>query len=161
MIIYNISRQNVTLSGTTPFLTIVSGSTRSFLIIELDVEGDSNASAYNEIGLYRVTTAGSGAATAITTPPAPVDSPNMTGTTPALAFSGAANASYATTQPTVGTLVHNIPVNANGQRYFWRANPNMSNAIVVPGGANAAGSVSFAPISGTSPISIRVQVAEF
>lgn len=161
MIIYNISRQNVTLSGTTPFLTIVSGATRSFLILELDVEGDSNASAYNEIGLYRVTTAGTGSATAITTPPTSVDVPNMTGTTPALAFSGAANSTYATTQATVGALVHNIPVNANGQRYFWRANPNMSNAIVVPGGANAAGSVSFAPISGTSPVSIRVQIAEF
>lgn len=161
MIIYNISRQNVTLSGTTPFLTIVSGATRSFLIIELDVEGDSNASAYNELGLYRVTTAGTGGATAISTPPAPVDSPNLTGTTPALAFSGAANSTYATTQAVPGALVHNIPVNANGQRYFWRANPNMSNAIVVSGGGLAAGSITFAPISGTSPISIRVQVAEF
>lgn len=159
--IYNLSRSNVTLSGTTPFLTLVSGATRSFLIIELDIEGDGTASAYNEIGLYRVATAGVGGATAITAPPAPVDAPNMTGTTPALAFSGAANSSYATTPPAVGVLAHNLPINANGQRYFWRANANLNNAIVVPGGANAAGSVTFAPISGTSPISIRVQIAEF
>ena len=120
MIVYNVVRSGVTLSGTTPFLTIVPGANRSFLLVELDFEGMGNASAANEIGVYRVLAAGTGAATAITNTPQAVDAPNMTGTTPALAFSGAANASYATTQPTFTATapIHNIGLNSNGQRYF-------------------------------------------
>jgi hypothetical protein len=160
MVPYNVKVSNITLSGTTPFLTIVSGAVRSLLIVELDAEGMGNSSAANEIGMYRVGTAGSGSATAVSPVPSPILAPNMTGTTPALAFSGAANASYATTQPTLSTLLHTIPLNANGQRYFWRANPNLNNAYPVPGGANAAGSVTFAPISGSSAVSLRVGFIE-
>lgn len=158
MIVYNLARQSVTLSGTTPFLTVVPGAARSFLILEIDAEGMGNASAANEAAIYRVLAAGTGAATAITTGVIAVDNPNMTGTTPALAFSGAANASYATTQPTLSSLLHNVPFNSNGQRYFWRANANLNNAIVVPG--NTLG-VTIAPITGTGVISIRLQIAEF
>lgn len=158
MMLYNIIRANTALpASTNDFMTIISGATRSFLIVEIDAEGDGNTSTYNEFGIYRVTTAGTTGGGAIT--PVPVDSPNMTGTTPAIAFSGTVDTTW-TTQPTVGSLIHNVPINANGQRYFWRANPNLSNAIVVPGGNNAAGTVSVRPSTGTSNISLRIMVAE-
>lgn len=158
MIIYNVIQANAALSTTNDFFTITSGSTRSFLVIELDWEGDGTSSAYNEVGISRVTTIGTTGGGAIV--PVSVDSPNLTGTTPAIAFSGTVNTTW-TTQPTKATTpIHNIPINANGQRYFWRANPNLNNAIVVPGGAAAAGQLSFRSSSGTSNVSGRVQIAE-
>jgi len=158
MIIYNIIRSNTALSLTADFFTIIAGAVRSFLVLEIDAEGDAAASAYNEFGIYRVTTAGVTPGGAIT--PVTVEAPNLTGTTPALAFSGTVPTTWAT-QPVVGALIHNCPINANGQRYFWRCNPNLNNAITVPGGNNAAGSLSVGRgISGTSNISLRLQVAE-
>lgn len=160
MQIYNITRQGVTLSGTTPLLTIVP-NLRSLLVLELDLEGDGTASAYNEMALYRVLASGTGAATANTLAAQAVDQPNMTGTTPALALAAAVNTSYATTQPTFtgNNPVHNIPVNSNGQRYFWRANANLNNAIVIAPLATNSGLI-LAPITGTGVISVRIQVAE-
>lgn len=158
MMIYNIIRSNVALSTSNDFFTVISGANRSYLVLEIDAEGDGNTSSYNEFGIYRVATAGTTGGGAIT--PVPVDAPNLTGTTPAIAFSGVVDTTWST-QPTVGNLVHNVPLNANGQRYFWRANPNLSNAIVVPGGANAAGTLSVGrSLSGTSNVSIRLMVAE-
>lgn len=157
MIIYNLARQSVTMSGTTPFLTVVPGAARSFWIMEIDIQGMGNASAANEAGVYRVATAGTGSATAIPTGVNAIDLPNMTGTTPALAFSGAANASYATTQPTLGALLQNLPFNSNGQRYFWRANANQNNAIPVPGGTTG---ITIAPLTGNGVLSVRLQIAE-
>jgi len=155
MIIYNIMRQNAALSTTNDFFTIVTASSRSVLVLEIDAEGDSTASAYNEAGIYRVTTTGATGGGAIT--PAPVDTPNA-----ALVMQASVFTTW-TTQPVVGALVHNVPVNANGQRYFWRANPNMSNAIMIQGnGPAAAGTLScLRSFSGTSNISARLQVAEF
>ncbi len=159
--IYNIIRSGVTLSGTTPIFTIVPGSQRSFQIIELDAEGMGTASAANELALYRVLAAGTGAATANTNTPQAPESPNLTGTTPAMVFSGAVNTSYATTQPTFTSSapVHNMPLNSNGQRYYWRANANLNNAIKVPALSSNPGIV-LAPISGSGVVSVRVQVDE-
>jgi len=157
MMIYNVQRQNIALSTTADFMTIISGATRSFLILEIDAEGDGTSSLYNEFGIYRVGTAGSTGGGAIT--PVAIDSPNMTGTTPAIALSGVVDTTW-TTQPTLGSLIHQCPINNNGQRYFWRANPNLSNAIVCPGGANAAGTISVRSITGTGNTSIRLQIAE-
>lgn len=158
MMIYNVQRQNVALSTTADFMTLISGATRSFLILEIDAEGDGTSSLYNEFAIYRVATAGTTGSGAIT--PVAIDTPNMTGTTPAIAFSGTVNTAWSG-QPTLGALIHQCPINNNGQRYFWRANPNLSNAIVVPGGANAAGSVSLRSVTGTGNTSIRLQIAEF
>lgn len=163
MILYNAIRSNGALVTTIDFMTIIAGATRSLLIVELDFEGDGTASAYNEIGVYRVTTAGAGAApTAVV--PGTTEQPNMTGTTPALAFSGLVYigaAGYATTQPVINAVpFHTIPINANGQRYFWRANANLNNAFTVPGGNNAAASISFRSLSGTSNVSGRVGILE-
>jgi|SRR5579871_5750737 len=157
MIFYNVQRQNVALSSSADFMTIIAGASRSLLVVEFELEGDGTASAYNEVGIYRVATAGSTGAGAIT--PVTVESPNMTGTTPALAFSGLVYTGW-TTQPTLGSLIQQVGVNSNGQRAFWRANANLSNAITVPGGNNAAASLSVRGINGTGNVSVRVQFAE-
>jgi hypothetical protein len=151
MHVYNVQRSNVALSLSNDFFTIISAAARSFGILEIDFQGMGNASGANECGIYRVATAGVTGGGAIT--PAPV-SP----TSPA--FTGTVNTTWST-QPVVGTLVHPIPINSNGQRYFWRCNPNLNNAIWSPGGANAAGSLSVGrSLTGTSNVSGRVQVAE-
>lgn len=158
MIIYNV-RVNGTIGTTTTALaTLISGATRSFIVMEVDLQGQGTASAANEIGIYRVGTAGATGAGALTF--VTVEAPNMTGTTPALAFSGTGFGSY-TTQPVAGALLQNIGINANGQRYFWRCNPNLNNAVPVPGGNNAAGSIALFSISGASVFTGRIQIAEF
>ena len=157
MMIYNVQRQNVALSTSADFLTLIAGASRSVLLLEFEAEGDGTSSAYNEFGIYRVATAGTTGSSAIV--PVPIDSPNMTGTTPAIAFSGLVYTAWAT-QPTLGSLIQQIAANSNGQRAFWRANANLSNAIVVPGGNNAASSISIRGINGTGNISYRLQFAE-
>ena len=157
--LYDVQIPSFTLAAaTTAFGTIVGGATRSFIITELDFQGRAVASADNEIGLYRIATAGVTGSSALTFVPQEV--PNMTGTTPALAYSGTGFAAYAT-QPVKGALIRNMPLNGNGQRYYWRANPNLNNAIVVPGGNNAAASVGLFPIAGTSPVGGRIELMEF
>jgi len=157
MIPYNVRVSNVALSTSADLLTLIGGASRSFLITEFEAEGDGTSSAYNEFGFYRVATAGVTGSGAVT--PIAVDSPNLTGTTPALAFSGLVYTAWST-QPTLGNLIQNVAVNANGQRVFWRAEANYSNAIVVPGGNNAAASISVRSISGTSNVSLRIQIRE-
>jgi hypothetical protein len=150
MLLYNITRSNVTPTASQDFFTIISNATRSFGIIELDAEGAGTASAYTETGVYRVTGAGVTGGGAIT--PTPVN--------PALAaFGGVVDTTW-TTQPTVGALIHTMPINSNGQRYFWRAMPNLSNAIWSPGGATTAGTVSIRPITISGAITVRAQVGE-
>jgi hypothetical protein len=150
MIIFNVVRSNTALTASTAtgFLNLVSGATRSYGILEIDAEGAGTASAYMEIGVYRVTTAGT-AGTAVT--PTPV---NAASSAPSFTANGGA------TGQTVGALISTIPVNANGQRYFWRAMPNLSNAIWAPGGATAAGQVSFASTAASGSATLRVQVGE-
>lgn len=150
MLIYNVARSNALPVAAQDFMTILSNATRSFGILELDAEGAGTTSAYTELGLYRVTTAGATGSGAVV--PAPVN--------PAMpAFGGVVNTGW-TTQPVVGALIHNMPLNSNGQRYFWRAMPNLSNAIWSPGGAVAAGTLSIRPITISGNSSLRVQLAE-
>lgn len=150
MLLYNVIRSNTALSTSADFMTIISNATRSFGIIEIDAEGDGTSSGYNEAGIYRVSSAGTTGSGAIT--PSPIN--------PALPAAGFTVDTAWTGQPTVGALVHNIPINANGQRYFWRAMPNLSNVIWSPGGAVAAGSLSVRSVSGTANISLRLQIGE-
>ena len=150
---YNVRIPQFTLAATTTaFGTIVSAAARSFLVTELDFEGMGTASAFNEVGLFRVGTAGATGASALT-----FVSPEANSSIPA--FQGTGFAAY-TTQPIAGSLLMNMPINSNGQRYFWRCNPNLNNALVVPGGNNAAGSIALMPISGTGSIAGRLQIAE-
>ena len=150
MLLYNVIRSNVTPTSASDFFTIISNATRSFGIIELDGEGAGTASAYTETGVYRISGLGTGPGGAIT--PAPVN--------PALPAAGFTVDTTYTTQPTVTTLIQTMAINSNGQRYFWRAMPNLSNAIWSPGGATAAGTVSIRPITISGAITIRAQVGE-
>lgn len=150
MLLYNIVRSNTLPVAAQDFMTIISNATRSFAIIELDAEGAGTASAYTEMGIYRVSTAGTTGGGALV--PTPVNPAQP-------AFGGVVDTTWAA-QPTVGALIHTMPVNSNGQRYFWRAMPNLSNAIWSPGGAVAAGTISVRPITVSGNTTVRVQVGE-
>jgi hypothetical protein len=152
MINYNVAIGGTLAAVTTAIATIVSGATRSFLLTEIDVNGQATASAVNEVGIYRVATAGVTGSSALTFTATEGLASNP-------AFSGTGFGAYAT-QPVKGALIHNFGLNANGQRYFWRCNPNLNNAIVVPGGNVAAGSITLMPISGASVVTGRLQLAE-
>ena len=150
MLLYNIIRTNVLPVAAADLLSIISAAARSLCILEIDVEGNGVTSAYTELGLYRVGTAGATGSGAIV--PAPVNPAQP-------AFGGVVNTAWAT-QPVVGALVQNIPLNSNGQRYFWRAMPDLRNAIWSPGGAVAAGSLSLRPVTVNGNISLRLLVGE-
>lgn len=147
---YNI-RVSGTLEATAlvALFTIISGSVESNLLTEYDFQGMGTSSAANELGLYRVGTAGVTGSGALTVTPTNV------GYT---AWSGTAFGGYST-QPIKGALIQNVPINANGQRVFWRANPNLNNAIQVKAGNNAAGSLAGYTISGTAVVTGRLQLA--
>ena len=152
---YNVRIPQFTLAATTTaFGTVMASTTRSLLITELDFEGMASASAPNEIGLYRVGTVGTTGGTALV-----FTSVDANSTIPAFAGTGF---STWTTQPIAGSLLQNMPLNGNGQRYFWRCNPNMNNAIVVPGGGPtiAGAQIMLAPITGASLVGGRMQIAE-
>ena len=113
---------------------VFPGTNRSFIITEIDIEGSGSSSAPATFALFRtITSAAAGALTTIITAQ-PTTSLSSQPT-----FSGSAGqGSFATTQPTLaGAAIKNCGLNANGQRYFWRANPNLDNAIDVPGTATA------------------------
>lgn len=152
MLLYNLIRSNALPVSAQDFLTIISAATRSFCILELDGEGAGTASAYTEMGVYRVTTAGTTGGGAIV--PTPVNPAQP-------AFGGVVDTTW-TGQPVVAAAgpFHTMPINSNGQRYFWRAMPNLSNALWSPGGAVAAGSVSIRPITISGNITLRVQLGE-
>ena len=145
----------VSLSG-----VIFPGTNKSFLLLEIDAEGGGNASANGEFSVFRtITTAAAGALTTVVTGQ-PID---QVATNPA--FTGSAGqGSFATTQPILaGAPLMSFGLNANGQRYFWRANPNLNNAIVVPGTPTALlGGLVFCQTGGSAVMSamMRVQIAE-
>jgi hypothetical protein len=110
------------------------GTNRSHIVSEIDIEGSGSSSAPAVFALFRtITTAAVGAlTTVVTAQPTTSLSTNPT-------FSGSAGqGSFATTQPTLAAApIKIMGLNANGQRYFWRANPNLDNALDVPGTATA------------------------
>lgn len=150
------------LTGTNISFIIFPGTNRSSLITEIDLEGFGVASATSEFAFFRtITAAAAGAFGTALTP-----NPNTSlGTQPV--YSGSAGqGAFATTQPTIGafsTIVKNMPLNANGQRYFWRANPNLDNAIDLPGTATALlNGLVIVQIGGSAvaPMAGRIQVKE-
>ena len=152
MILYNASRSNALPVSAQDFLTLIGNATRSFGVLEVDMQGMSTASAATEAGLYRVSAAGTTGSGAVT--PAPVNPASP-------AFGGLVWSGW-TGQPTTSGLAQNIPANANGQRYFWRAAPNLFNAIWSPGGGTAAPAayISLRPLTISGNWSARVQLAE-
>jgi hypothetical protein len=167
MMVYNFSiPTSATLATGTNIgaltATAGAGTGRSAMITEIDFEGAGSASGFCQIGLYRVsgTTLFSGG-TPVT--PVSVDSPALSGTTPALAANTACIAG-AVSGGAVGALVHSFGINFNGQRYFWRANPNLNNAIVIPPTTAASNQIVIQTIivgAGTAaPVTGRIQFVE-
>lgn len=152
MILYNVSVRGVTPTAGNDIMTLISNATRSFGVLEIDLEGDGVASAYTEHGLYRVGTVGVTGGGAVV--PAPVNSASP-------AFGGTVNTTWGT-QPVVGALVQALPLNANGQRYFWRCMPNLGDAIWSPGGGGTvpAGQLSLRAVTVSGPMSARLKLAE-
>lgn len=147
-------------SGSVISFIIFPGTNRSFLITEIDWEGYGTSSGDAEFALFRtITSAAAGALTTVL-----VGQPTTSVATQP-AFSGSAGqGSFATTQPTLASAPLMVfGCNANGQRYFWRANPNLDNAVDVPGTATALlGGIAIVQIGGTAAIAAggRVQVSE-
>jgi hypothetical protein len=173
MIIYNanfpiftpaslVSASGGLTSGSVLTAIIFPGTNRSFMVLEIDVEGSGSSSAPSTFSIFRtITSAAAGALTTVVTP-----QPTVSLST-APTFSGSAGqGSFATTQPTLASNpLFNLSANANGQRYFWRANPNLSNAIDVPGTATALlNGVCLVQVvaTGTAVIAAqaRIQIAE-
>ena len=152
MLIYNINRSNALPVASQDFISISGNATRSYGVLEIDAEGAGTTSAYTEMGVYRVSAVGTTGGGAITPVPVNVAQP---------AFGGVVNTTWSA-QPTVSGLIQIIPINSNGQRYFWRAMPNLSNAIWSPGGgtAAAAAQMSVRPITISGNTSVRIQVCE-
>ena len=147
----NGSTATFTIGATTTQVgTIIAAEDRSMLVLELDFQGMGNASGANELGIYRVTTAGVTPSNALTVTPVHPSYP---------AFAGTAFFTYAT-QPVAGALIHPFGLNTNGQRYFWRCNANLNNALVVPGGSVNTASIAVFPGSGSGSGIGRVQVME-
>ena len=191
MLVYNVSATfTSSLTTTVPIATVFTNTAaasnvvtgRSVLILEIDVEGSGNASNYMEFGFYRLAVP-TGTATSATftqsaalTPQCVDQNTNAPGTLSPAAQCTWTSGTFAagSTYPAgltpgsfVAQPVHRFGVNVNGQRYFWRANPNLSNAIIVPGSGvvsnlSYAGALSLVPISvASSPnVSFRIQFAE-
>lgn len=145
---YKIPLPSFTLSTTNSSLTVITGALRALKITEIYLAGTGTASASNDIGLYRVGTAGVTGAGAIT--PSPDN--------PAASPSSCTNFTSYTTQPVVGVKLLDMPVNANGGVFYYR--PMKGDEIEIPAGANAAGSVTLRSVSGTSTVAGWMTVEE-
>lgn len=156
MIFYEVARANVALSTVADLLSIVTGANRSILITEYEFWGDGLTSGANDIGLYRVGTPGVTGSGVLN--PTPLDLPNISGSG-GLQFSGEAFTAWVT-QPILSAELRLISVNENGARTPWRCMQNLADAIPVPGGGGAQGSVSLRGINAAGPISFRLKFAE-
>jgi len=156
-----VSASGGVTTGSVLNFIVFPGTNRSSIITEIDWEGGGTASAWAEFAVFRtITTAAAGAlTTVITGQPTTSLSTNPS-------FSGSAGqGSFATTQPTLaGSPIFTFGLNANGQRFFWRANPNLDNAIDMPGTATALlNGIAIVQIGGAAAIASlgRIQISEF
>lgn len=145
---YTLPIASTALSTTNSLITVIAGATRSLKINEIYLSGQGVASANNDIGVYRVGTAGVTGTVAIT--PAPLNP-----AAPAAAFT---NFTVWVTQPVVGTKILDLGVNANGATGYYR--PMAGSEIEIPAGANAAASFTIRSVSGTSNVTGWVTVEE-
>lgn len=145
---YTIPLASTALSTANSLLTIVSGATKAFKVCEIYLAGTGTASAANDVGLYRVATAGITPGGAIT--PVPLNSSSN-------AASMTTATSYAT-QPVLGSKLLDIPVNSNGGVGYYRPQPGLE--IEVLAGNVAAGSITLRSVSGTGTVAGWVIVEE-
>ena len=174
MIVYNFNFPVFTQTGLTAVAgglmstgnilgIIFPGTNRSFVLLEIDVEGSGSSSAPSTFSVFRtITSAASGALTTVITGQPTVSlssNPSFTGS--------AGQGGFATTQATLaGASLFNLSANANGQRYWWRADPTMRNAVDCPGTATALLNglcLTQVVATGTAVMAAqaRIQIAEF
>lgn len=131
---YKLPLASFTLATATSNLTVIPGAARALKITEIYLAGTGAASASNDIGLYRVGTAGVTGATPITAAPDNASAPTQ-------AFT---NFTAYTTQPVVGTKILDMPVNSNGGVFYYR--PMKGDEIEI---AAASLGVTIRSVSGT------------
>ncbi|MEI6481841.1 MAG: hypothetical protein WCO62_00380 [Betaproteobacteria bacterium] len=179
MLVYNVSFTSTTVPAAGTFIaslftnTATTGTGRSVMILEVDIEGGNNTSMYSEVGFYRAA-APTGTTTALPSSTTASVAVDISAPTAACVWTVGAFSAGVTGPTGISALplsstppVHRIGINGNGQRYFWRANPNLNNAIVVPGTGVLSstvftGALILASITAgtTNPISGRIQFAE-
>ena len=156
---YNIHIPSTVTAAGNDLITIVSGSKRSVLVCEIDLEGAELSGAFLDMGFFLVpSTPGSTGGGAIV--PQPIGNPNLTGSNPVIAFSGSVFTTWSSQPVVASDAVHPTPINANGQRYYW-ATENTEDMISIPGGGGAAGTLSLRVISTSgSHIAGRIKIIE-
>lgn len=146
---YKIPIASTALSTANNLLTVVAHATRSFRVTEVFLQGLGTASAANEVGVYRISAAGTGtAATAIT--------PNPNNPSAPSAGLTASTGAYGTSQPTLGAKLLSLGVNANGGVAAWR--PQAGAELEFQG---AALGLAVRSVAGTSNVTGWVEVEEF
>ena len=145
---YTIPLASTTLSTTLSSLTIIAAATRALKVCEIYLAGTGTASASNDVGVYRVATAGVAGAGAVT--PAALNP-----SAPAASFT---NFTSYTTQPVVGTKILDIPVNSNGGVGYYRPQPGQE--IEIPAGNVAASTLTIRSVSGIGTVAGWVVVEE-
>lgn len=143
---YRVTLPSTAGSLTLDSVTISAAANRSLRILEVAIEVDGTASAFNVLGISR----SSGGVT----PTVPI-TPNPTNPSAFAAAAFTAPTVWAT-QPTLGAVMDRISFNANGGR--------VTKSYAMPGSPiEAIGSsfLSFRQISGTSTRSISILVEEF
>lgn len=147
------------IAGASIIGIVFPGTNRSSILTEIDIEGQSNASAAATYAIFRtITTAAAGALTTVIT-----GQPNTSLATQPTFSGSAGQSSFATTQPTLAAApVKFCPANANGQRYYWKSETNYSNAQDMPGTATALlNGLILVQVAGTlGPVSARLQFKE-
>lgn len=144
MPLFTVNRTSTALSTTNDYLTIVAANNRPLRIYIIDLKGDANASAANEVGVYRSTVGVGGGG----------------GITPSKVNSGSAAAQFvcyttwSSSQPTLGDLLWRFSVNANGGIDKFVAIPGAE--IPVP----VSGQISIRSIDGTSNMIANLLIEE-
>lgn len=147
MAMYTVSKDNVALSTTNDLVTLLPAAAHPIQVVEISICGMGTASAANSVGVYR-STAGTTGASGLT--PTPVG--RYSSTNPPVANTVVWTAW--TTQPTLGGIVLDIAVNANGGIYRWVARPG--EEIVVA----STDELSLRGITGSSNLSWHIVFLE-
>src|SRR2546426_500970 len=110
---YSASTNNAAIGTTNDFITLTAAASRIALIHEVSISGEGTASAFNELGVSRSTTLGTGTVnTAIV--PAQFDPDN------AAAGAVAGTGAFGTAQPVLAAVpLLRLGCNSNGGVYRW------------------------------------------
>lgn len=144
MATYSFQVSNSALSTTADTMTIIPPSARRIKLIEVSVCGMGTASAANEVGVYR-STGGTTGGGAITAAKFSTDAPTAGSTV---------NTTWSA-QPTLGTKVLALGINANGGIYRWVARPGEEIEF-----RQAVDQCSIRSAVGTSAVSLFVVIEE-